>query len=481
MTRFLNSTDKSSGSNADGSVGVIANTLDGGGDVGLVVISLGGDNGRGDWKATPYWSMVKGLHGQSLPADVAQVVDHLERHCFASDGSLISKPLFNDLQLAREEMCRERLRYLEAMAIYSEAIAMVEEYQQATSVSNLGGIRDTGNLYPQLGLRNSPQVYQTLEHQMVVAEAAQRLRLPLISKDGEVHDEDIEKLSVVSRGSLDSTVSGANSSNYNTPNSSVSGAISALVASDPVDPGVGGVPNRFLGITPAYLWQTQHQKTPLSVDMTEYRLSVSREVDARLKMKCEKLSDAFVLDDNDSSSSASQSSSSRLPERVKLLIEEIEREETALRDDLYSADRKFAEYYNVLEQILAVLIKLVKDLKLEHQHKYDDLQKTWLCKRCETMSAKLRVLEHVLLLETYTKDSIPALHKIRKYLVEATEEASIAYNKAVTRLREYQGVDPHFDNIARQYHDIVQKLENMQWTIHQVEMDLKRLPDKPST
>lgn len=25
----------------------------------------------------------------------------------------------------------------------------------------------------------------------------------------------------------------------------------------------------------------------------------------------------------------------------------------------------------------------------------------------------------------------------------------------VTRLREYQGVDPHFDTIARQYHDIV--------------------------
>ncbi|KAK9923400.1 hypothetical protein M0R45_031822 [Rubus argutus] len=99
-------------------------------------------------------------------------------------------------------------------------------------------------------------------------------------------------------------------------------------------------------------------------------------------------------------------------------------------------------------------------------------------------------LENVLLLETYTNESIPALHKIRKYLLEATEEASMAYNKAVCysnsylfyilwsqRLREYQGVDPHFDTIARQYHDIVKKLENMQWTIHQVEMDLKRLPD----
>ena len=76
----------------------------------------------------------------------------------------------------------------------------------------------------------------------------------------------------------------------------------------------------------------------------------------------------------------------------------------------------------------------------------------------------------------------------------------ISFNQ-VTRLREYQGVDPHFDTIARQYHDIIkvttmltvvhyllpvcksniniplQKLENMQWTIHQVEMDLKRLPD----
>ncbi|KAL1355277.1 hypothetical protein AAHE18_05G102400 [Arachis hypogaea] len=48
-----------------------------------------------------------------------------------------------------------------------------------------------------------------------------------------------------------------------------------------------------------------------------------------------------------------------------------------------------------------------------------------------TIFTKIWVLEHILLLETYTKDSIPALHKIRKYLVEATEEASIAYNKAL--------------------------------------------------
>ncbi|KAL0306362.1 UNVERIFIED_CONTAM: AUGMIN subunit [Sesamum radiatum] len=367
-------------------------------------------------------------------------------------------------------------------------MAMVEEYQQAVSVANLGGIRDVQGLYPQLGLRNSPQVYEALEHRMVVAEAAQKLRLPLISKDGEIHEEEIEKWSIVSRSSLDSTStsvtisSSTNSTNYTNASAIGAGASVnnpfSVGVTDASEPEVGGVPNRFLGITPAYLWQTQLQQAP-PIDITEYQVLLAREIASRLDAKCDKLADAVVIDDMDSSS-GHQNLTSRLPERVKLIIEEIEREELAWREDLYSSDRKFAEYYNVLEQILGVLIKLVKDVKLRHQHKYDELQKTWLCKRCETMSAKLRVLEHILLLETYTTETIPALHKIRKYLVESTEEASLAYNKAVTRLREYQGVDAHFDTIARQYHDIVKKLENMQWTIHQVEMDLKRLPDHPS-
>nr|XP_017189628.2 AUGMIN subunit 4-like isoform X2 [Malus domestica] len=389
--------------------------------------------------------MAKGLQqqqGQNLPSDLTQVIDQLERHCLASDGSLVSKSAYLDLQLAREEMSRERLRYLEAMALYSEAIAMVEEYQQAVSVANLGGIRDVQGLYLQLGLKNPPQLYETLEHRMIVSEAAQRLRLPLISKDGEIHEEEIEKCSTMSRSSLESTStsvtvsSSSNSTNYNTVTSTAGAANNnlSLSGTDTLEPGVGGVPNCFLGITPAYLWQTQLQQTPLSTDMTEYQLCLSQEIEARLKAKCDKLADSFVMDDIDSSS-GHQNSSSRLPERVKLIIDDMEREETALREDLYSADRKFAEYYNVLEQILGVLIKLVRDLKLQHQHKYDGLQKTWLCKRCETMSAKLRVLEHVLLLETYTKESIPALHKIRKYLLEATEEASIAYNKAMASCR----------------------------------------------
>ncbi|MCO5575604.1 hypothetical protein L7F22_029406 [Adiantum nelumboides] len=206
-------------------------------------------------------------------------------------------------------------------------------------------------------------------------------------------------------------------------------------------------------------------------DSTSYQIALIPELEARLRAKNESLALSFVMDEPDS---LGINSPKNLPlsERIKVAIEGIELEEAALVEDLYSADRKFAEYYNVLEQILGVLLRIVKDFKLQHQHQYDGLRKSWLCKRCQTMNAKLRVLEHLLLRDTYTQESIPALHMIREHLLGAKEEATAAYNRAVTRLREYQGVDPHFDAIARRYHDLVQKLEGIKWTIRQVEMDL---------
>ncbi|KAJ7960775.1 AUGMIN subunit 4 [Quillaja saponaria] len=288
---------------------------------------------------------------------------------------------------------------------------------------------------------------------MVVAEADQRLRLPLISKDGNIHKEDIEKLSVMSQSSLESTganvtiSSTSNSTNYTTPSSSIAGPKPDVSATEIVESGVGGVPNRFLGITPAYLWQNQLQQVPLSMDMTEYRLFVSCEMEAQFEIEmrlCYEQAQSKHCEVNIFSPSTPHTRlvTSYARSRVKLIIEEIEREEAALQEDLYFADRKFAEYYNVLEQILGVLFKLVKDLKL-----------------------------------SINIDIPPGPFQRKGSDVKSYFQSP----GACTRLREYQGVNAHFDNIVRQYHNIVKKLENMQWTIHQVEMDLKRMPDNPST
>lgn len=106
-----------------------------------------------------------------------------------------------------------------------------------------------------------------------MAEAAQRLRLPIISKDGEIHEEDIEKWSAMSRSSLDSTSTSLTiNSSSNSANFTGSVANSTIVvtstapsgASGSAEPGVGGVPDRFLGVTHPYLWQIQMQQPPAS-------------------------------------------------------------------------------------------------------------------------------------------------------------------------------------------------------------------------
>ena len=97
------------------------------------------------------------------------------------------------------------------------------------------------------------------------------MRLPLISNDGEIHEEEIEKWSIMSRSSLDSTStsvtvgSNSNSTNYTNSICSIGGNIVPSGVADVGDPGIGGVPNRFLGITSTYLWQTQLQQVPLSM------------------------------------------------------------------------------------------------------------------------------------------------------------------------------------------------------------------------
>ncbi|KAH0926051.1 hypothetical protein HID58_018307 [Brassica napus] len=386
--------------------------------------------------------------------------------CFPNPLRLLISPF-----QAREEMSRERLRYLEAMAIYCEAVAMVEEYQQALSLPNHVGTRDVQGSFPsgffffwefsffcdyvisltplRANLLIFFQVYETLEHRLVVAEAAQKLRLPLISDDGEIHEEDIEKWSILSRSSLDSasTTSFTISSASNSVNYANSSANSLGAAPD--TDVVGGVPNRFLGITPAYLSYVQLQNT-MSMDMADYQMFLAREIEGRLKEKCDKLADAIV-DDTDSST-GNQNSSARLPERVKFIMRRLKE-----KRQLYErTSTRLTGICRILQcrswnKLLGVLIKLVKDLKLEHQHKY---------MRCRRLGC-VKVRNHE--------------HKIKELSSGSYREASAAYNKAVTRLREYQEWDPHFDTIARQYHDIVKKLENMQWTIHQVEMTLKRM------
>jgi HAUS augmin-like complex subunit 4 len=154
--------------------------------------------------------------------------------------------------------------------VYSEAVALVEEYQQALSVASMGGVRDLMSVFAQLDLRSSPQTYDALEQRLAVSEAIQRLRLPLLSKDGDVPDDDTAEWGNVSRSSFDSITTSISLSTTTTVHTTTASTASATVASgsgtqaEVVEPGVGGVANRFLGISPAWLRQTHLSRSVLA-------------------------------------------------------------------------------------------------------------------------------------------------------------------------------------------------------------------------
>ncbi len=56
-------------------------------------------------------------------------------------------------------------------------MALVEEYQHALSVANVGGIRDLNVVFEQLGLRSSPQVGDSLEISLSCSMSSMRVFL----------------------------------------------------------------------------------------------------------------------------------------------------------------------------------------------------------------------------------------------------------------------------------------------------------------
>jgi hypothetical protein len=114
------------------------------------------------------------------------------------------------------------------------------------------------------------QTYDALEQRLAVSEATQRLRLPLLSKDGDVPDDDTAEWGNVSRSSFDSITTSISLSTTTTVHTTTASTASATVASgsgtqaEIVEPGVGGVANRFLGISPAWLRQTHLSRSVLA-------------------------------------------------------------------------------------------------------------------------------------------------------------------------------------------------------------------------
>ncbi|GAQ79742.1 hypothetical protein KFL_000370160 [Klebsormidium nitens] len=364
-----------------------------------------------------------------------ELIEQLEKVCFSESSPLVVKDAAENVAQARLDMVKEREKYYIAKAIHSEATALLEDYQEAKALA-VDRDADLREAVEQAGLWSDPEVYETLARRLSAAEAAQRLRLP--EGASLKPDEAQEESNGIPKGVM--TGDDEHSAHH------------------------------MLGVRPEELLRSQLDEGPFSQDSATFQAMVIPEIEARLRAKVERLESAFAAG---SSGTAQSTRSSSLPDRVAAAVAKLSADKAAELDEYYAADRRFTEYYNVLEQMLGVLLRMAKEYKLDHQHRYDLLRTEWLCRRCQTMHSKLRVMEFMLLRDTYNGETVPALHIVRNHLLRAMEDATAAHTTAVTRLREFQGFDERFDEIATEYRELTARLQEVEWTLAEVERDLE--------
>ena len=71
--------------------------------------------------------------------------------------------------------------------------------------------------------------------------------------------------------------------------------------------------------------------------------------------------------------------------------------------------------------------------------------------------------------ETYTKESIHTLTKIRENLVSSLKKATIENEKLNSRIQIYKSIGFGFEQLANEYSSILEQIQVLQWKIKELE------------
>jgi hypothetical protein len=89
------------------------------------------------------------------------------------------------------------------------------------------------------------------------------------------------------------------------------------------------------------------------------------------------------------------------------------------------------------------------------------------------LGEKLQLVVGQLHAATYTAATIPALQKIDRYLHIAEAETAAQLVEGQTKLQQYQALGPEFEELARKHTTLLQKINELQYEIAEVEQFLQ--------
>eukprot|EP01119_Soliformovum_irregulare_P018822 TRINITY_DN5843_c0_g1_i1.p1 TRINITY_DN5843_c0_g1~~TRINITY_DN5843_c0_g1_i1.p1 ORF type:complete len:338 (+),score=81.66 TRINITY_DN5843_c0_g1_i1:8-1021(+) len=140
----------------------------------------------------------------------------------------------------------------------------------------------------------------------------------------------------------------------------------------------------------------------------------------------------------------------------------------SIRSETASFEAIFWESFHLTEEFLRTISIVVEKGQLQHQFKSDEITSRWLQSRFSTMQKKLDVLRYQLLNETYTPDTVAALTLIHQHLDSTFKKALEDREDVTKRVGQYGDVGMGFEDLAKEYGELLKRIEDKKWTIEQL-------------
>eukprot|EP00741_Cyanophora_paradoxa_P007334 tig00001107_g7094.t1 len=97
--------------------------------------------------------------------------------------------------------------------------------------------------------------------------------------------------------------------------------------------------------------------------------------------------------------------------------------------------------------------------------KHEDLELRLLEAKCDITALKLTVVKNQYRVDTYTKETVPALRRIRTLLNERLQRARDAHEGASQRLSQFEGIGSEFRALVDEYTQLQESLEHQEFAL----------------
>lgn len=222
--------------------------------------------------------------------------------------------------------------------------------------------------------------------------------------------------------------------------------------------------NTLLGLSKAELAQQNPHKKHLPF----IQQKLIPDIEKRLAETCDSLINFHQTGLDQDDIEPSFSPTTQLPALVESDKHRLQKTQAQLKTIRHDKERQFWSYYKTLIDSLSLLEEVVSKYRFRNQTEHNTITTEWLLARCDGLCLKIRLLEMQVLCDTYTNDTVKALHSVRDHLDTNFRDTDKEFHHISEALRSYESVGMGFDELVEEFRKLKEEKDNKQWALSEL-------------